>query len=211
MPVQKEYLSENHKYKLIVTPSEYFSRPVSFWEILFGSLWIFKPSHSQLPCVAQLYQLDQNSHFKLVWKKNLKNECTPVHALASNDGENVVTIDDWGSIGEGENVVVIYGKEGEFIKSYSLKDILAIKTVKDEIPDEKNIYSYQYSSYFFPPENSSSTQNVQFVRSITSTFWGNGHYIDNKNHKLVLLVVKNNEFPLSEKAQFIVKEIPLKQ
>jgi hypothetical protein len=44
--------------------------------------------------------------------------------LVSDDGKNVVTFDNWHSVGFGDNVVVIYGPNGMLVKSFQLDQIL---------------------------------------------------------------------------------------
>ncbi|TCP35921.1 hypothetical protein [Sphingomonas sp. BK235] len=58
------------------------------------------------------------------WEVPLANEVAPVDALVSDDGQHVVTFDNWHSMGLGENVVVIYGAGGQQVRSLRLDDLL---------------------------------------------------------------------------------------
>jgi hypothetical protein len=58
------------------------------------------------------------------WSRELENPTAPVTALVARDGLHVVTFDDWGEVGYGPNVVVIYGPGGELIKQFALEDLL---------------------------------------------------------------------------------------
>jgi hypothetical protein len=42
----------------------------------------------------------------------------------ADSGRYVVTFDEWGRVGYGPNVVVIYGPDGEVIKKYALEGLL---------------------------------------------------------------------------------------
>lgn len=59
-----------------------------------------------------------------VWQAPLANDVAPVSALVTNGGDYVVTFDNWHSLGFGENVVVIYRRDGTMVRSMALKDIL---------------------------------------------------------------------------------------
>lgn len=41
-------------------------------------------------------------------------------ALVADDGNSIITIDNWGSLGYGDNVMVIYNGEGEIEDQYRL-------------------------------------------------------------------------------------------
>ncbi len=59
----------------------------------------------------------------LVWERTLPNEVAPASALVSSDARFVVTFDNWGALGHGPHVVVIYDADGQLIRSLSLSDI----------------------------------------------------------------------------------------
>jgi hypothetical protein len=59
-----------------------------------------------------------------VWSRELENPTAPVQVLVATDGRYVVTFDDWGEVGYGPNVVVIYGPGGELVKKLTLEDFL---------------------------------------------------------------------------------------
>lgn len=61
-----------------------------------------------------------------IWKIDLRNKIAPANAILADDGSSVITFDNWGSIGTGSDVMVVYGKNGELLNSYSLKDISPI-------------------------------------------------------------------------------------
>jgi len=59
-----------------------------------------------------------------VWSRELENPTAPVEVLVARDGRYVVTSDDWGQVGYGPNVVVIYGPGGELVRKFALEDLL---------------------------------------------------------------------------------------
>lgn len=59
-----------------------------------------------------------------VWRVPLVNDILPTFALVAEDGDYVVTFDNWYSMGRGENVVVIYRFDGSLVRSLRLSDIL---------------------------------------------------------------------------------------
>jgi len=65
----------------------------------------------------------------VLWERSLVNAVAPVNALVAADGRYVVTFDNWGAIGYGPDVVVIYGPSGELIRALSLTDILGASRV----------------------------------------------------------------------------------
>ncbi len=65
----------------------------------------------------------------VLWERSLVNAVAPVNALVAADGRYVVTFDNWGAIGYGPDVVVIYGPSGELIRALTLTDILGASRV----------------------------------------------------------------------------------
>ena len=59
-----------------------------------------------------------------LWSRGLLNPTAPYQVLVADSGEYVVTSDDWGGLGYGANVVVIYGPEGELVRKFALEDLL---------------------------------------------------------------------------------------
>jgi hypothetical protein len=55
-----------------------------------------------------------------IWRTRLSNKVSPSRVYLSDDGESVVTLDNWGGIGYGDDVVAIYCRKGLLAK-YSLE------------------------------------------------------------------------------------------
>jgi hypothetical protein len=78
----------------------------------------------------------------------------------SDSGNYVVTLDNWHEVGRGDNVVAIYGPEGKLVRQLALSDFLTQQQIN------------------------------QLLVSVSSTWWGTGHYLDEKQKCLVLRVAR---------------------
>lgn len=65
-----------------------------------------------------------NGRWQLIWQRPIVNDVAPASAIVRDDGMYLVTFDDWYGTGFGPNVVVIYGPEGQFLRAFSLSDIV---------------------------------------------------------------------------------------
>jgi hypothetical protein len=61
----------------------------------------------------------------LVWIRALANREAPVEALVADGGRFVVTLDEHGWAGSGENDLVIYGADGRVVERRSLSDLFS--------------------------------------------------------------------------------------
>jgi hypothetical protein len=55
------------------------------------------------------------------WKATLSNPVAPVSVFLSDDGQHVVTLDNWGRVGYGDDVVALYDSSGQ-TGNYSLEE-----------------------------------------------------------------------------------------
>jgi len=99
VPTQKEYLSKNGKFSAQVTPAAEKQKPM-----------------------LELSAVDGTSK-KLLWQCELRNKVAPVEVFVADDGQYVVTNDEWHGRGYGEYVVAFYGMNG-LIKNYSMEQVL---------------------------------------------------------------------------------------
>ncbi|NQU31729.1 MAG: hypothetical protein HQ521_00705 [Bacteroidetes bacterium] len=74
-----------------------------------------------IPCHAILTRTI-NYEQEIIWEKDLVNKTAPEEAIVTNDGEYVLTFDDWFYIGKGENVIVVYDKKGDKLQNYRLNE-----------------------------------------------------------------------------------------
>ncbi|HXJ61396.1 MAG TPA: hypothetical protein VNU68_32545 [Verrucomicrobiae bacterium] len=56
-----------------------------------------------------------------VWRTELSNAVMPIGAWISDDGQSVVTADNWNRMGYGDDVIAIYDKRGQ-VARYSLEE-----------------------------------------------------------------------------------------
>ena len=85
------------------------------------------PRESSKPPAVEVFKW-HNGNSVLQWRTSLSNALCPCYAWISDDGQYVVTVDEYPRLGYGENVVAIYAKTG-LIKRYSLE------TIAGEIPN----------------------------------------------------------------------------
>jgi hypothetical protein len=109
-------------------------------------------------CFGRLEKKQKDGSYTPVWEKQLSNEVSPVSALVGEGGDYVVTFDNWHRVGRGDNVVVIYGPKGKLVRELGLRDFLT----GDEV--------------------------TRLPNSVSSTWWGEGHVLDEKNGCVVLKV-----------------------
>jgi hypothetical protein len=110
------------------------------------------------PCKGRLERKVKEGKYEAVWQRDLSNDVAPVDVLVSDNGKYVVTLDNWHKVGRGPNVVVIYGPQGKLVRQLALEDFLA-------------------------------REQVSKLRvSVSSTWWGSGHYLDEKQECVVLRI-----------------------
>jgi Gram-negative bacterial TonB protein C-terminal len=157
LPTEKSYCSENKKYCLKVKPKELKSQLSYFQDKEDG-----KENAGADKNVKDNYcEGVFSSKGKKLWKMRLDNEVAPVSALISDNGDYVITFDNWHGVGYGDNVVAIYdGSSGKLIKKMGLDGFLT----------ESDIYNLP-----------ASTSSIQ---------WHGTHQIDYGKKQLILKVVK---------------------
>lgn len=116
----------------------------------------------------------------LVWERTLPNEVAPVSALVSSDARFVVTFDNWGEVGHGPHVVVIYDADGQLIRSLSLRDIAGATGVT----------------------------RSRFRASIGSRWWAGEHSFESPQVLALRVFAEGSDF-LSEQPQFDIVRVRL--
>lgn len=131
MPGTEAYLSPNGEYRFTVEPSqigsqlEYFAQEA---EAQSNGEAIERPAP-----IGLLEKRGRDGKWEAVWVSRLLNHVAPVDVLVADNGRHVVTFDNWHSVGHGENVIVIYGPEGELVRSMALTDLVPSE-YKDALP-----------------------------------------------------------------------------
>jgi hypothetical protein len=102
--------SDNGRFVAHVTPAE----------------WEFSPDRAKRTLKAkprlEVFSLDGAKRVPL-WQCELANTESPHAVCVSDDGQSVVALDEWGQLGRGDKVVVLYGPKG-LLKQHSLESIL---------------------------------------------------------------------------------------
>src|SRR2546426_2971329 len=180
LPKKTKYYSANKKYYVEVTPKKlesqlkYFEDKVDKKENA-GALTGVKDNRAR----AAFYIRHSDGAYARKSEFPLVNEVSPVSALVSNDGNYVVTFDNWHSAGYGDDVVVLYRSNGAVIKKFGLKDLLTEGDI-ETLP-----------------------------RSVSSIWWGGTHYIDDSSGLLVLKIISNRKSPWEDGAQFLELKMEL--
>jgi len=157
LPTVKKYCSANKKYCLKVEPKK-----------LESQLAYFQDKVDEKNNAGAVKGIPDNickgtffAKGKRIWNVRLDNEVAPVSVLISNNGDYVITFDNWHGVGYGDNVVTIYdGQTGTLIKKLGLSDFLT----------ESDIYNLPAST--------------------SSIHWHGTHEIDYVKSELILKVVK---------------------
>ncbi len=162
MPKERSVCSVNNKYCLKVIPKkltnqlDYFGDKVDEKENAGAD-----KGAKNNKCRGIFYVRDANGILRKRWEIDLLNEVAPVDVLVSDQGDYVITFDNWHSVGYGDDVVAIYSAtSGKLIKNFGLSEFLT----------EHDIHS--------------------LPRSTSSIWWGDEHFIDQANRQLVLQVAK---------------------
>jgi len=160
LPKKRKYYSPNKKYYLEVTPKKLESQLKYFEDKVEGSsnagaIKLVKENQAK----GAFYARRAGGGFSRKAEFPLLNEVSPVSALVSDNGDFVVTFDNWHSVGYGDDVVVIYLSNGSLVNKFGLEDLLTEGDI-ETLP-----------------------------RSVSSIWWGGNHQLDEANSLLVLKVV----------------------
>jgi hypothetical protein len=126
LPTEKTVCSANKKYCLKITPKkltsqlDYFSDKVDGKSDAGGD-----KKQEKNYCKGEFSARNDKGKMKTLWTIPLVNEVSPVDALVSDNGDYVVTFDNWHSVGYGDDAVVIYrAADGSLVKKFALTDFL---------------------------------------------------------------------------------------
>jgi hypothetical protein len=106
-----------------------------------------------------LFRAGDPDHADELWSRELLNPTAPHQVLVADSGEYVVTFDEWGRVGYGPNVVVIYGPGGELVRNFALEGLLTEKEI------------------------------AAVPQTVSSRWWSDEHYLDEAAGVVVLKVV----------------------
>ena len=122
------------------------------------------------------YARDKFGNLRERWKIKLVNEVSPVDILVSNEGDYVITFDNWHNVGYGNDVVVIYdAADGKLVKNLGLSDFLTDSDIEN------------------------------LPRTSSSIWWRGKHFIETPEKRLVLRVTKGRPPSEKESNYFQVR------
>jgi len=122
-PKTQTYYSANGRWRLTVVPRSIESPLKYFSDKVNGRSNPGAPPRNAERSAHGFMEHLSGRTWELVWNAPLVNDNNPVSALMSNQGA-AVTFDNWGSMGFGDDVVVIYGAHGRKIRNLALSDFL---------------------------------------------------------------------------------------
>lgn len=131
MPKIETTPSANGQFRFTVTPAP-LSNQLAYFREEVAAERSDKPVERPAP-LGLLEHRNAEGKWEPVWAGPLANPVAPVTVLVADDGRHVVTFDNWGSVGHGEHVIVIYGPDGALVRSLSLTDLVPQK-YKDSLP-----------------------------------------------------------------------------
>lgn len=163
LPSKRQYYSSDRKYRLNVIPKKLESVYKYFQDKVKD-----KPDAGAVKGLRDnrakgIFYVRESSGYKKKLEFPLVNEVAPVSALVSDDGNYIVTFDNWHAVGYGDDVVVIYKSDGKLIKKFGLEDLFTKADIQT------------------------------FSHSVSSIWWGIDHYIDNKKGILYLKAARDDE------------------
>jgi TonB family protein len=156
LPVKRKYYSADKKYCVEVIPKKLESQLAFFEDKSAGRNDAGAAKGVRNNRAKAIVYFRGSIGYSKTSEFPLLNEVSPVDALISGDGRYVVTFDNWHMMGYGDNVVVIYRSDGTLIRKFSLEDLFT----------DADIQSFKHS--------------------VSSIWWGDNHYIDDKKQILHL-------------------------
>ena len=162
LPEERTVCSKNNKYCFKVIPKKLESQLSYFKDKVDGKENAGTDKKAQKNyCRGIFYSRNASGSLKKLWETKLVNEVSPVSVLVAEQGDFVVTFDNWHSVGYGDDAVAIYTTtDGSLIRKFGLSDFLTDSDI-DELP-----------------------------ASTSSIHWGGTHWIDKDKIQLVLEVTK---------------------
>lgn len=162
LPTTKSYLSPDKTWRFTVTPRA-VAGPLAYFRDKVAGRKDAGALPGNLQKRAQGFMEHRvHGHWQAVWNRQLLNEVSPVSAVVSPSGQ-VATFDNWFGNGIGDDVVVIYGRNGRLVRAMALKEFLPARYV-DALP-----------------------------RSVSSIWWGGDHHFSADGRRLILSVVVPDE------------------
>lgn len=131
-PSTESYESADGNWKLTIYPRNLTSALDYFQDQMDGNAHPGGvPGDAQKSPIGHM-ERRQGGSWQTVWKAPLANDVSPVQALVSKSGI-AVTLDNWHSVGWGDDAVVIYAPDGRQVRQFGLSAFLPGEYV-DSLP-----------------------------------------------------------------------------
>ncbi len=123
LPEKATYTSCDGRARVVVTPRDLKSQLDYFEDKVRKTEPAGQQRGGATAATARLERL-LDGQWQTSWEGRISNEVAPVTAIVRNDGQYVVTFDDWHGMGYGPNTVAIYGATGTLAHALALSDIV---------------------------------------------------------------------------------------
>lgn len=150
MPSTQTVSSPSGSYRLTVEPAPIGSQLKYFEEELEADQ---KGEQVERPApLAMLERRLPSGAYEPVWARPLVNRVAPAWMLLRDDGGRIVTFDNWGSVGHGDHVIVIYDGAGVLVRSLRLADVLPQNYI-DALPHSVSSLNWRNDARISPDGN----------------------------------------------------------
>lgn len=123
LPEKTSYASCGGQARVTVTPRALESQLAYFEDKVRKSRSAGQKRGGAAAASARVERLI-DGRWQPLWEGKIANEVAPVSAIVRDDGQYVVTFDDWHMMGYGPNVVAIYGVGGVLVRALALSDLV---------------------------------------------------------------------------------------
>lgn len=123
MPETEVTLAAGGAFRFTVTPGDLEPPPPGSDRDKVAAQTDGQPAERLVPR-GLLEKRNAKGEWEPVWARSLVNRTAPVTVLVADNGRHVVTLDNWGSLGHGAHVIVIYGPDGGLVRSLALNDLV---------------------------------------------------------------------------------------
>lgn len=159
-PRPQTFSSREGTYRLTIFPREFTGTFAFFSDKVEGKSPAAQTPGGQTRCEATLERLEGNQ-YRVLWRKALINDVSPLEALVSDKDGAFITFDNWHFKGMGDDTVVVYGGDGELRKQLSLGAILTPREFE------------------------------RLPRSVSSIWWSGPHQLAYDEETVEIKIVKN--------------------
>lgn len=131
LPDTEVYLAADGSSRLTVTPRELTNQLDFFEGKVEGSTLAGQDQLSPIKAPQAVLEVkDSSGSWTALWKGKLVNDVAPVSVLVAPAGRYFVTLDNWHSMGYGDDVIAIYRADGTVIRKMGLTDFLSKSHVR---------------------------------------------------------------------------------